>query len=332
VVGGTGSGRDGADFAPAELLGELPDVVTLLEPSGVIGYVTPSVEHVLGLLPGQLIGHRACEFLDGDSRRNGTAWLALAQTAELPGLVHRVIRADGSLAGIETRLRVMRRRGRPAQVLAVSRDISASAAAEQEVEERAQVWDGIVDLISEGVLVLDEDGVVLAANRAAAGLLRAEPDELRGAPARKFLAASVPGGPGRVLVAGGLRLRTSTEFAVAPRRRGCTAPLRGRAAVLPPPHRPGHAPNTVLILEEASRPVPGIDLPPAAGNDALSPREVAVLRLLADGRDVRAIAGELGLSIHTVRAYVKSILRKLDVRTQLQAVIVSARAGVLDLS
>jgi DNA-binding CsgD family transcriptional regulator len=66
--------------------------------------------------------------------------------------------------------------------------------------------------------------------------------------------------------------------------------------------------------------------------EGLSPREIAVLRLLSEGHDVREIANDLGISIHTVRSYVKSILKKLDVRTQLQAVVLSARSGVLDLS
>ena len=49
-------------------------------------------------------------------------------------------------------------------------------------------------------------------------------------------------------------------------------------------------------------------------------------RLLGQGRDPRWIAKEFGVSLHTCRWYVKSILAKLDVHSQLEAVVVASRA------
>lgn len=53
---------------------------------------------------------------------------------------------------------------------------------------------------------------------------------------------------------------------------------------------------------------------------ALTPREVAVLAALHDGLTVKVIAAESGVSEGTVRSQVKSILRKLEVTSQLAAV------------
>lgn len=53
---------------------------------------------------------------------------------------------------------------------------------------------------------------------------------------------------------------------------------------------------------------------------ALTPREVAVLAALHDGLTVKVIASESGVSEGTVRSQVKSILRKLEVTSQLAAV------------
>jgi DNA-binding NarL/FixJ family response regulator len=61
----------------------------------------------------------------------------------------------------------------------------------------------------------------------------------------------------------------------------------------------------------------------------LTCREQDVLRLMAEGLDARAIAGELGISVHTCRGYVKSILSKLDAHSQLEAVMKAIRIGLL---
>jgi LuxR family maltose regulon positive regulatory protein len=53
--------------------------------------------------------------------------------------------------------------------------------------------------------------------------------------------------------------------------------------------------------------------------EPLSPQERRVLRLLVAGRSNPEIAGELVVSINTVKAQVKSIYRKLDVSSRLEA-------------
>ena len=63
----------------------------------------------------------------------------------------------------------------------------------------------------------------------------------------------------------------------------------------------------------------------------LTPRELEVLRLLGLGRDPRAIAKELGLSLHTSRDHVKRVLAKLGVHSQLEAVVVATRTGLIRL-
>ncbi|MFN0028519.1 MAG: response regulator [Acidimicrobiales bacterium] len=62
----------------------------------------------------------------------------------------------------------------------------------------------------------------------------------------------------------------------------------------------------------------------------LTRRELDVLLLLAEGVDLGAASRRLGLSVHTGRGYVKSILRKLDAHSQLEAVAVARRLGLLE--
>jgi DNA-binding NarL/FixJ family response regulator len=54
----------------------------------------------------------------------------------------------------------------------------------------------------------------------------------------------------------------------------------------------------------------------AAGPDALTPREIDVLRLLAAGLTDAQIAGQLSLSARTVQTHVRSIYSKLDLTTR----------------
>jgi len=62
----------------------------------------------------------------------------------------------------------------------------------------------------------------------------------------------------------------------------------------------------------------------------LSERERQVLRGLSDGLDVRKIAQQLHLSPHTCRGHVRSVLGKLGARSQLEAVAMAHRYGLLD--
>ena len=61
----------------------------------------------------------------------------------------------------------------------------------------------------------------------------------------------------------------------------------------------------------------------------LTPRELEVLGLLGEGLNVQEIASLLSLSVHTCRGSVKSILSKLEVHSQLEAVIKASRQGLL---
>ena len=65
---------------------------------------------------------------------------------------------------------------------------------------------------------------------------------------------------------------------------------------------------------------------------ALTRRELEVLHLMARGNDVRANALTLGISENTCRGYVKSILAKLEVHSQLEAVVSATRLGLVGVN
>ncbi|MFE3139845.1 response regulator transcription factor [Streptomyces scopuliridis] len=62
---------------------------------------------------------------------------------------------------------------------------------------------------------------------------------------------------------------------------------------------------------------------------ALAPREVDVLTCVASGSTNATAAGLLGLRPETVKAYLRSAMRKLGTHTRLEAVVAARRAGLL---
>jgi DNA-binding NarL/FixJ family response regulator len=68
-----------------------------------------------------------------------------------------------------------------------------------------------------------------------------------------------------------------------------------------------------------------------ATDDALTPGEVRVLRLIAEGRANKEIAASLSTSDATVKGQVQSILSKLGAADRTHAAMIGLRRGIIDL-
>lgn len=69
----------------------------------------------------------------------------------------------------------------------------------------------------------------------------------------------------------------------------------------------------------------------ADGDVPLTPRELEVLTLLAEGLSNKAIARRLGISVHTAKFHVGALIDKLDAVGRTDAVTQAARRGVIHL-
>jgi DNA-binding NarL/FixJ family response regulator len=65
-------------------------------------------------------------------------------------------------------------------------------------------------------------------------------------------------------------------------------------------------------------------------DDALTPAEIAVLRLIAAGNANKEIADQLGVTEDTVKGRVKSILSKLDANDRTHAAIIGVKRGIIE--
>ena len=69
--------------------------------------------------------------------------------------------------------------------------------------------------------------------------------------------------------------------------------------------------------------------PPRTEDHKLSPREVDLLKLLAEGHSYKTAARALSISIDTVRFHIRNIYDKLHVHSKSEAVILALRQGIV---
>jgi len=87
---------------------------------------------------------------------------------------------------------------------------------------------------------------------------------------------------------------------------------------------PGQAADVAVVARRAQAKDESPDV-------ELTPRELDVLVLMAEGASNKAIARQLGISVHTAKFHVGSILDKLDATGRTDAVAHAARRGVIHL-
>ena len=89
------------------------------------------------------------------------------------------------------------------------------------------------------------------------------------------------------------------------------------------------APSITRRLVERFAPRPGGPGLPGRDLSVLTPRELEVLGLIAQGMSNAELASALTLSAATVKTHVARILAKLDLRDRVQAVVLAYQTGLI---
>ncbi|MGA7077935.1 MAG: response regulator transcription factor [Terriglobales bacterium] len=74
-----------------------------------------------------------------------------------------------------------------------------------------------------------------------------------------------------------------------------------------------------------------VELVEHRADDALSEREIGVLRQLASGNSNKMIADNLGLSEETIKAHMRSILSKLGANDRTHALAIALKRGIIEI-
>ena len=86
---------------------------------------------------------------------------------------------------------------------------------------------------------------------------------------------------------------------------------------------------TRRLLDRFADALPGDEAKPPPALESLTERELEVLKLLASGLSNAELAERLFLSETTVKSHISSVLRKLDLRDRVQAVVLAYEAGLV---
>lgn len=92
--------------------------------------------------------------------------------------------------------------------------------------------------------------------------------------------------------------------------------------------------ETIRAVHAGKRRVPAeiaTEIAEHVADDALTEREIEVLRQVAAGKSNKLIAAELKISEGTVKTHMKSILPKLDASDRTHAVMIALKRGIFDL-
>lgn len=92
--------------------------------------------------------------------------------------------------------------------------------------------------------------------------------------------------------------------------------------------------DTIRAVHAGKRRIPpeiATEIAEHVADDALTEREIEVLRGVASGKSNKLIAAELAISEGTVKTHMKSILPKLDASDRTHAVMIALKRGILDL-
>jgi len=92
--------------------------------------------------------------------------------------------------------------------------------------------------------------------------------------------------------------------------------------------------DTIRAVHTGQRCIPpeiAAELAQHAGDNALSEREISVLRLVATGNSNKRIARLLSISEETVKAHMRNVLSKLGANDRTHAVTIGLRRGIIEL-
>jgi PAS domain S-box-containing protein len=330
------------------LIESAPDLITVIEATGVIKYQSPSVERTLGYKPEELVGTNVWSLLNAeDARAVGEAMVrGLWEPQLFELLIFRVRHKNGEWRYLEGMGKLLTdENGRPYGVIN-SRDVTDRVVAEQALEESEKRKAAILDTALDAIITIDHESTVLEFNPAAEVMFGYTAAEAVGKPMDDLivppsLRARHRRGIKRYLASGDGPILGQRAEMTAMRADGTEFPAE--IAIVPiqsegPPVFTGQVRDLTerrrwdeelqLAREELDRKV---EHRMEEGNTyGLTFRELTVLHLVARGKADKEIAVTLGISSQTVNKHVARILHKMGASSRTEAGVRAIKSEIVE--
>ena len=181
------SARDATPSRPSEecfrsLIENALDLITMLDANGIILYESPSVEHVLGYHPEELIGRSVFELIHPDDLPavlEGVAE-ALEQPNTLISAEFRMRSKDGSWRYLEVRGRNLLDDPAVRSMVVNSRDVTEHKRAREELQRQQAHLEQLFHSAPEAIVLLDNEERVLRINPEFMRMFGYTPEEVQG--------------------------------------------------------------------------------------------------------------------------------------------------------
>ncbi|WP_432484340.1 sensor domain-containing protein [Kineococcus esterisolvens] len=149
------------------------DVVTLLSPESVIGWISPAAHAVLGRHPQDLVGTSLLDLLHPEDRTRAEEDRADLLRSGSSNRARRLfVHPRGHLVHVDASVSVVRdEHGVPVQLVGILRDVSAQVLAEEERDRAVRRFEVAMRSAGIGMVIADATGRWLEVNQAMADLL-----------------------------------------------------------------------------------------------------------------------------------------------------------------
>ncbi len=163
------------------------DVVVQFSAAGVMEWVSPSVDRVLGWSPDELVGRRADDFLHPDERDRRLATIDSATGGVPDSGPVRVRGRDGAYRWLDGVVTPLADSGGPTKVVIGFRDVHAQVDAERAAARAEQMYRLLAENASDVVILTGASDTIEWVSPSVGAVLGWEPGQLLGRPVKTFV-------------------------------------------------------------------------------------------------------------------------------------------------
>jgi len=169
------------------LIENLREGIYTVDENGIITYVSPGVEFLLGYSRAEILGRDFSEFIFGEDVEYIKKEFEEAKANHLRPSEYRVKTKSGGFRWVRTFSKLIYKGGKVGGLHGVLLDITEYKGTEAELRESEKRYRDLLETMNEGFTIADENGVRTYANQRLCDLLGYRADEIIGRPAIEFL-------------------------------------------------------------------------------------------------------------------------------------------------